>query len=63
MQTRRFTLPAERVPFFADDNSEVNMCGMFGMGQRLFADEPKITEAFKPARESVGKSTTRGSTN
>jgi SAM-dependent methyltransferase len=49
-QTRRFTLPAEHVPFFADDTSEVNMCGMFGMGQPLFADEPKITEAFKTGK-------------
>ena len=49
-QTRCFTLPAEHVPFFADDDSEVNMCGMFGMGQPLFVDEPKITEAFKTGK-------------
>jgi 2-polyprenyl-3-methyl-5-hydroxy-6-metoxy-1,4-benzoquinol methylase len=48
--TRRFSLPAEHVPLFADDASEVNMCGMFGMGQPLFADEPKITEAFKTGK-------------
>ncbi len=48
--TRRFSLPAEHVPLLADDASEVNMCGMFGMGQPLFADEPKITEAFKTGK-------------
>jgi 2-polyprenyl-3-methyl-5-hydroxy-6-metoxy-1,4-benzoquinol methylase len=48
--TRRFSLPAEHIPLLADDASEVNMCGMFGMGQPLFADEPKITEAFKTGK-------------
>ena len=48
--TRRFSLPLEHIPLLADDASEVNMCGMFGMGQPLFADEPKITEAFKTGK-------------
>lgn len=48
--TRRFSLPPEHAPFLADDASEVNMCGMFAMGQPLFADEPKITEAFRTGR-------------
>lgn len=48
--TQRFSLPAEHVPLLADDTSEVNMCGLFGMGQPLFADEPKITEAFKTGK-------------
>jgi len=48
--SRRFSLPAEHVPLLADDASEVNMCGLFGMGQPLFADEPKVTEAFKTGR-------------
>jgi SAM-dependent methyltransferase len=48
--TKRFTLPAEHIPLLADDASEVNMCGLFGMGQPLFVDEPKITEAFKTGK-------------
>jgi SAM-dependent methyltransferase len=46
-QVKRFSLPAEHVPLLADDTSEVNMCGLFAMGQPLFADEPKIAQAFK----------------
>ncbi len=49
-ESKRFSLPAEHVPLLADDKSEVNMCGLFGMGQPLFADEAKITEAFKTGR-------------
>ena len=49
-QTRRFTLPPEYVPLLADDSSEVNMCGLFAMGQPLFADEPTITQAFTTGR-------------
>ena len=49
-KTRRFALPPEHVPLLADDTSEVNMCGLFGMGQPLFADEPKITEAFRTGK-------------
>jgi SAM-dependent methyltransferase len=48
--TKRFALPAEHVPLLADDESEVNMCGLFSMGQPLFADEPKIVEAFKTGK-------------
>ena len=48
--SRRFALPAEHVPLLADDASEVNMCALFGMGQPLFADEPKMTQAFKTGR-------------
>jgi SAM-dependent methyltransferase len=49
-QTQRFSLPAEHVPFLADDTSELNVCGLFGMGRPLFADEPKIAEAFKTGK-------------
>lgn len=49
-ETARFELPAEHAPLLADDGSEVNMCGLFGMAAPLFADEPKITEAFKTGR-------------
>jgi SAM-dependent methyltransferase len=45
--SKRFSLPAEHVPLLADDESEVNMCGLFAMAQPLFADEPAVTEAFK----------------
>jgi SAM-dependent methyltransferase len=48
--TQRFSLPPEHVPLLADDASELNMCGLFGMGQPLFADEPKIAEAFKTGK-------------
>jgi 2-polyprenyl-3-methyl-5-hydroxy-6-metoxy-1,4-benzoquinol methylase len=46
-ETRTFALPAEHVPFLADDTSEVTMFGLFSMAAVLFADEPKITEVFK----------------
>src|SRR5579871_2917047 len=45
--TERFTLPAEHFPLLADDNAEVNMCGLFSVAQVLFADEPKLTKAFR----------------
>ena len=45
--TQRFTLPAEHVPFLADDESEVMVCGLFAMAQTLFADEPTISQAFR----------------
>ncbi len=48
--TKRFALPAEHIPLLADDESEVNMCALFGMGQPLFVDEPRITEAFKTGK-------------
>ncbi|MGA8535082.1 MAG: class I SAM-dependent methyltransferase [Candidatus Tumulicola sp.] len=48
--TRQFTLPAEHVPFLADEQSEVMVCGLFGMGQLLFADEPTISEAFRTGK-------------
>ncbi len=49
-KTQRFCLPPEHVPLLADDTSEINMCGLFGMGQPLFADEPKVAEAFKTGK-------------
>jgi ubiquinone/menaquinone biosynthesis C-methylase UbiE len=48
--SRRFALPPEHVPLLADDLSELNMCGLFGMAQPLFADEPKIADAFKSGK-------------
>lgn len=48
--TERFELPQEHVPLLADDASELNVCGLFGMGQPLFVDEPAITQAFKTGR-------------
>ena len=48
--TQRFTLPAEHVPFLADDDSEVMMCGLFAVAQTLFADEPVITQAFRTGK-------------
>ncbi|HET6275427.1 MAG TPA: methyltransferase domain-containing protein [Candidatus Cybelea sp.] len=49
-KTSRFDLPAEHAPLLADDSSEFNMCGLFGMATPLFADEPKIVEAFRSGR-------------
>jgi SAM-dependent methyltransferase len=49
-ETQRFSLPPEHAPLLADDASEVNMCGLFAMGQPLFADEPKIADAFKSGK-------------
>lgn len=48
--TRKFTLPPEHVPFLADDQSEVMVCGLLAMGQVLFADEPIITDAFRSGK-------------
>lgn len=48
--TGRFELPVEHGPLLADDASEFNMCGLFSMATPLFADEPKIAEAFKTGR-------------
>jgi 2-polyprenyl-3-methyl-5-hydroxy-6-metoxy-1,4-benzoquinol methylase len=48
--TQLFALPPEHVPLLADDTSEFNMCGLFHMGQPLFADEPQIAEAFKSGK-------------
>src|SRR5579862_3073557 len=42
-----FALPAEHVPILADDSSEVMLAPAFAMCSVMFADEPKITEAFK----------------
>ena len=49
-KSEKFSLPPEHVPLLADDASEVNMCGLFAMGQPLFADEPKIAEAFRSGK-------------
>ncbi len=46
-ESRRFSLPPEHVPLLADRENELNMCGLFAFGQPLFADEPKMTEAFR----------------
>ncbi|HTD33510.1 MAG TPA: class I SAM-dependent methyltransferase [Candidatus Elarobacter sp.] len=42
-----FTLPPEHQPVLADESSPVLLCGLYQIAQTLFADEPKITEAFK----------------
>jgi SAM-dependent methyltransferase len=49
-QNKTFALPDEHVPLLADDQSEVMMCGLFGMAQPIFADEPKIAKAFKTGK-------------
>jgi SAM-dependent methyltransferase len=45
--TTKFTLPREHVPVLADEHSPVLMCGLYQIVQTLYADEPKITDAFR----------------
>jgi SAM-dependent methyltransferase len=45
--TRRFSLPAEHAAIFVDEDSPVNMCGLFDVLQTLFVDEPAVTESFR----------------
>jgi SAM-dependent methyltransferase len=46
-QTRRFTLPAEHQPVLADEKSPVLLCGLYQIAQTMYADEPRLTEAFR----------------
>lgn len=48
--TTRFTLPPEHQIVLADESSPVLLCGLYQIAQTLFADEPKIAEAFKTGR-------------
>jgi Methyltransferase domain/Rv2258c-like winged HTH domain len=43
----RFTLSPEQAAVFADEESPVNMTGGFYSLAAVFADEPKLTQAFK----------------
>jgi SAM-dependent methyltransferase len=45
--SNRFTLTPEQAAVFADEDSPVNMTGGFYSLAAVFADEPKLTEAFK----------------
>jgi SAM-dependent methyltransferase len=42
-----FTLPPEHQPVLADESSPLLLCGLYQIAQTLFADEPRISEAFK----------------
>ena len=46
-KSKRFSLSPEQAAVFADDDSPVNMTGGFYSLAAVFADEPKLTEAFK----------------
>jgi SAM-dependent methyltransferase len=48
--TKQFTLPAEHQPVLADETSPVLLCGLYQIAQTLYADEPKISEAFRTGR-------------
>ncbi len=48
--SKRFTLPIEHVPMLADENSPVQLCGLFQIAQVLYADEGKITHAFQSGK-------------
>ena len=45
--TGKFTLPPEHAPVLADESSPVLMCGLYQIAQTMYADEPKIADAFK----------------
>ncbi|HEY0394158.1 MAG TPA: methyltransferase domain-containing protein [Candidatus Elarobacter sp.] len=45
--TAAFALPPEHRPVLADETSPVLLCGLYQIAQTMFADEPKISEAFK----------------
>lgn len=45
-----FTLSPEQAAVFADEESPVNMTGGFHSLAAVFADEPKLTEAFKTGK-------------
>ena len=51
--TKTFTLSPEQAAVFADDDSPVNMTGGFHSLAAVFADEPRLTAAFKSG-EGVG---------
>jgi len=44
---KTFTLPPEHQPLLADENSPVLLCGLYQIAQTLYADEPRIADAFK----------------
>jgi SAM-dependent methyltransferase len=46
-ETRKFSLSPEQAAVLADDDSPFNMTGGFCSLSAVFADEPKLTEAFK----------------
>lgn len=48
--TAAFTLPAEHASMLADENSPVMLCGLYQIAQVLYADEPKISEAFRSGK-------------
>jgi 2-polyprenyl-3-methyl-5-hydroxy-6-metoxy-1,4-benzoquinol methylase len=48
--TQTFTLPDEQAMAFADENSPVFLPGAFQIMASVFADEPKITEAFRTGK-------------
>lgn len=48
--TERFTLPKEHQPLLSDEQSPVLLCGLYQIAQTLFADEPKISEAFRTGK-------------
>jgi SAM-dependent methyltransferase len=45
--TKRFSMSPEQAAVFADDDSPVNMTGGFYSLAAVFADEPKLADAFK----------------
>jgi hypothetical protein len=58
---KKYTLSPEQAMVFANDKSPVFMAGAFEMIGSLYKDEPKISEAFRSGKVSVGTSTVNAS--
>jgi 2-polyprenyl-3-methyl-5-hydroxy-6-metoxy-1,4-benzoquinol methylase len=48
--TQRFSMPAEQAFMLADENSPLNVTGLFEMLQSMIVDEPAITERFRSGK-------------
>ena len=48
--SQRFSMPAEQAFMLADENSPLNVTGLFEMLQSMIVDEPAITERFRSGK-------------
>jgi 2-polyprenyl-3-methyl-5-hydroxy-6-metoxy-1,4-benzoquinol methylase len=48
--SQRFSMPAEQAFMLADENSPLNVTGLFEMLQSMIVDEPEITERFRSGK-------------
>lgn len=56
-RTDRFSLSPEQAMVFAEENSPAFFVGAFEVVQSMWMDEPKIADAFRTGKGSVGMST------